>query len=140
MNDSLLGVIAASVLVIAVVQVAMFVWATRLVKRVSDSVERLEQDVQPILAGLRTVAAEGARAATLAAAQVERVDQVLGLLRTQIDRTVRVVQDTVFAPARDAAALLQALRDMLFGGGARGAGGDRRRRQPAEDDDALFIG
>lgn len=140
MNDALLGVLAASVLVIAVVQVAMFVWATRVARRVSDSVERLERDVQPILAGLRTVASEGARAATLAATQVERVDQMLALLRTQIDRTVRTVQDTVFAPARDAAAFLQALREVFFGAGARSAGSDRRRRQAADDDDALFIG
>jgi ABC-type multidrug transport system fused ATPase/permease subunit len=139
-SDALLGVIAAAVVVIAVTQVALFMWATRTARDVRESVRRLEQEVHPILSGLRVVASEGAKAATMASAQVERFDEMLTLLRRQVDRTVRTVQDTVLAPARDAAALLQALRDVFFGGGARGAAGERRRRQPADDDDALFIG
>jgi hypothetical protein len=36
-------------------------------------------------------------------------------------------------------ALVQAVKEVLFGAGPRSAG-ERRRRTSAEDDDALFIG
>jgi uncharacterized protein YicC (UPF0701 family) len=138
-NDALLRVLAAAVVVIAVVQVAMFVWATRLARRVGESVERLERELRPVLTGLQTIASEGARAATMAASQVEQIERIVGHLRQQIDRTVQTVRQTVVTPARDAMALVQAVKEVLFGGGARSAG-ERRRRTSAEDDDALFIG
>ena len=140
MNDAILVIIAIAVVAIAIVQVAMFVWLTRTVRTVGDSITRLEQDVRPILAGLQVMASEAARAATAAAAQVNRVDEMLDVLRQRVDRTIFTLQETILSPAREVLAVLQALRDVFFGGGRRSAAGDPRRRQPAEDDDALFIG
>ena len=140
MNDAILVIIAIAVVAIAIVQVAMFVWATRLAKRVGDSVTRLEQEVRPILTGLQVVASEAARAATAAAVQVNRVDELLGDLRQRVDHTVATLQETLLSPARDMLALLQAIREVFFGGGRRSTSSDPRRRQPVEEDDALFIG
>jgi hypothetical protein len=139
-NDAILGIIAIAVVAIAIVQVAMFVWAMRVARRVGDSVKRLEQDVRPILAGLQVVASEAARAATAAAAQVNRVDEMLSVFRQRVDSTMLALHETILSPARDLLTLLQAVRDAFLGGGRRSAAGDSRRRQPAEDDDALFIG
>jgi hypothetical protein len=138
-NDLILWIVAISVLVIAIVQVAMFIWATRLARRVGESVTRLEQDVRPILTGLQTMAAEAARAATVAASQVERAVQMIEALRQRIDGTVRALQATLLTPARELMALLQAFREVFFGGRGRSTS-DARRRQAAEEDDALFIG
>ena len=140
MNDAILVIIAIAVVAIAIVQVAMFVWLTRTVRTVGDSITRLEQDVRPILAGLQVMASEAAREATAAAAQVNRVDEMLDVLRQRVDRTIFTLQETILSPAREVLAVLQALRDVFFGVGRRSAAGDPRRRQPAEDDDALFIG
>lgn len=140
MNDAFLGIIAIAVVAIAIVQVTMLVWAARVAKRVGDSVTRLEQEVRPILTGLQVVASEAARAATAAAVQVNRVDEILGDFRKRVDQTITTLQDTILSPARDVLAMLQALREVFFGGARRSATNDPRRRQPVEDDDALFIG
>ena len=140
MNDAILVIIAIAVVAIAIVQVAMFVWVTRTVRTMGDSMTRLERDVRPILAGLQVMVSEATRAATAAAGQVNRVDEMLDALRQRVDRTIFTLQETILSPARDVLAVLQALREVFFTGGRRSTAGDTRRRQPAEDDDALFIG
>lgn len=140
MTDLFLGTIAVAVLVMAIIQVAVIVWAARTASRVGAAVERLEHDVRPIVANLQTIAADAARATAVAAAQVERADEALSSLRLRVDETVIALQDTLLRPARDVMAMLQALREVFFGGAQRPPRGDPRRRTASEEEDALFIG
>lgn len=139
MTELFLGIIAGSVLVMAVIQVAAVVWAARTARRVNDLAARVERDLQPVVQSLQTLSAEAARAAALAAVQMERADEMMSGLRDRLDETVRGVQDTLLRPARDLMSLLQTLRD-LFARAPAGPGRyDTRKRQPDEED-ALFIG
>jgi hypothetical protein len=139
-TEVFLGIIALGVLTMATIQVAVIVWAARTAKRVEGAVSRLEQEVRPIVANLQALTAEAARATAVAAAQVDRADEVITGLRERIDETVHAVQASLLRPARDLMAMVQALRDVFFGGAGRPPAGDHRRRTPAEDEDALFIG
>lgn len=137
MTDVFLGIIAVSVLVMALIQVAAAVWAARTARRVDDVVARLERDLHPILQSLQAISAEAARAAAVAAVQVDRADQMMVVVRDRLDEALRVVQETLLKPARDVVAMLQSLREVFRG--AAGPGRYGRKRQ-AEDEDALFIG
>ena len=113
MTNVFLGVIAVAVLVMAGIQVAAVVLAARAARRIDSLADRLERDIQPVVANLNALTGEAARATALATAQVERVDGLFSDL---------------------AAALtgwLSAFRDFRK---------PAARRQGVEDDDALFIG
>ena len=71
MTELFLGVIAAAVLIMAIIQVAAIVFALRAARRVDDAVSRFEQHVQPIVANLQSISTDAARATSVASAQVE---------------------------------------------------------------------
>ena len=135
-----LGTIAVAVLVMAIIQVAAIVFAARAARRVGDAFARLEQDVRPIIANLQALSADAARATAVAASQVDRADQMLGALRERLEQTVILMQQNLLRPMREIMAMLQAIKDVFFGGARTASPGDGRRRQPAEEEDALFIG
>ena len=140
MNDLFLGAIAVAVMVMAIVQVATILWAARTAKRVGDAVARLEHELRPVVTSLQAMAADAARVSAVAAAQADKVDQMLGQLRERVDQTVFSLQETILTPAREVMAMLQALKEVFFGGDKRRSAYDTRRRQPADEEDALFIG
>ena len=139
MNDVFLGVIATAVAVMAVIQVAAIVVAMRAARRVGDAVSRLETDVRPIVANLKSMSADAARAANIASEQAQRAEQLIGDLTSRVNDTVAAVEETVARPVREAYAMLQGLM------GAVAAFRERPRtpaRQGAgsEEEDSLFIG
>ncbi|HET9831056.1 MAG TPA: hypothetical protein VFP91_05090, partial [Vicinamibacterales bacterium] len=81
-----LGIIAMATLVTAILQVVVLVAAAQLVKRVGRFVDIIEEDVRPIIASVGNIARDASRVASLAAAQVERADQMLS-------STVRRLED-----------------------------------------------
>lgn len=119
MTDLFLGVIALAVLVMAAIQVAAIVFAARAARRVRDAVDRLEQNVQPIMANLQVMTSEAARASSAAAAQVQRAEQLIG---------------EAFGTVQGIVAALASL--------GKGSGREASRKRPAaaEEEDVLFIG
>jgi hypothetical protein len=137
-NDVFLGVIALATLAIAIAQIAVIVVAGRAVRRVADLAEQFERDVKPLFGHLNAIGRDAARAAALATAQVERVDQVFTDVALRFEKTLSTVQDTVIGPVREGRALIsafkaamQAVRELRQSG--------RPRQSRAEDEDALFI-
>ena len=126
MTDVFLGIIAVSVLVMAVIQVGAIVFAARAAKRVGKAMARFEDDVRPIVANLKAVSDDVARIASVAVAQAEQAEEVLGRLRETIDGLIRTVQD--------------AIRRIFPWTAWWSRRADPRRRQPPEEDDPLFIG
>jgi hypothetical protein len=108
-NDVYLGVIAVAVAVMAVIQVAAIVVAMRTARRVGDAVSRLEGDLRPIVANLKLMSADAARTASIASAQAQRAEQLIGDLTARVNSTVAVVEETVIGPAREAYAVVQGL-------------------------------
>lgn len=140
MSDVFLGVIAAAVLVMAIIQVTAIVFAIRAARRVGDAVGRLEQEVKPIMANVQAVSSEAARAAGVAAAQVDRLEGVVGEISKRVDETAAAVQSTIVGPAREGYALFQGLLAALAAVRRQGGGPSRRRPAAAEEEDPLFIG
>ena len=136
-TDVFLGVIAAATLITSILQVGVLVAAGRLAMRLMRLVDRLEREVKPIFSHLDAIGRDAARAASLAAAQVERADGLFADLTQRIETTMDTVQTAVGTPAREGAAILAGFRAALAT--FRGVRGNRGRRARGEDEDALFI-
>jgi hypothetical protein len=131
-----LAIIAGATLASAIVQIGVIVAATLLVRRINRLATQVEQELKPLFAHLNAIGRDASRAASLAVAQVERVDRLLGDATRKIEQTLNTVQATIVAPAREGLALLSALRaamDVLRD--KRG----RARQRGGEEEDALFI-
>ncbi len=138
MNDLLLGIIAVSVLAMAVIQVAGIVYAARMARRLGDVAERLEQDIRPIVTNLQALTAEAARTTAMAAAAVDRADRLFADVAQRVEQTLGAVPGLIEA-ARNSFNVVSGLQGLLAAfRGLRSTG----RRSPAniEEEDALFIG
>ena len=139
MNDVWLGIIAMGVAVMAAIQIGAIVVALRLAKRMDRLASQLEEDIKPVMANITRMTAEAARAASVAATQIESADRVFGEFAQRVEQTLGAVQSRVFGPAREGAALLAGIRAALAAfRDLRDSG--RRRGSVVEDEDALFIG
>jgi len=138
-SEVFLGVIAASVVVMALVQLGMVVVAARAARRFERLASLLENDIRPVVASLQALTADAARATALATAQVERADRLFGDVAARVEQTLAAVQDTLIAPAREGFAWLSGLKAVLSA-----LLDTKRPPQPkrggVEDDEALFIG
>jgi uncharacterized protein YoxC len=131
-----LGVIAVATLATAVVQIGVLVAASRLARRTERLIELVDQEIRPILGHLNAISRDASHAASLAAAQVERVDRVFAMLVERLEATLDTIQTAVGRPAREATALVAGLRAALSFIRDLRAG---RARSRADDEDALFI-
>lgn len=138
MNDVLLGVIAAAVVVMAAIQVGAIIYMARLSRRVDQLTTTFEREVSPLLVSLTQVGQTAGRAASLALAQVERFDRLFADLSVRLQETMTIVQNAVIAPVREGTALIVAIKTALAALG--GVGSPRRPGDRVEDEDALFIG
>ena len=139
MNDLFLGIIAVSVLMMAVVQVAVVVLALRASERINRLTSQFEQEIRPVVANLQTITADAARATAVAATQVERADKLFADLAARLDQTLAAVQNSVLGATRGGGAwlaglkaALAVLRDLRQS--------PRTRSTSVEEEDALFIG
>ena len=139
MNDLYLGVIAAAVTAMAVIQVVAIVVAMRTARRVGDVVTRFEDDVRPIVSNLKSMSADAARTASIASTQAQRAEQLIGDLTARVNDAVAAVEATVVAPAREAYAIMQGLLAAL-GAFRQGPPPPGRRPPSSDDEDSLFIG
>jgi hypothetical protein len=128
-----LGLMALALLTMAAVQVAFAIQAAKLARQAADAMESVRREVRPLIEKATRVTDDAARAASLAAAQVERVDQMMRTTTERIDETMGIVQHAIIVPVRQGAAVVAAVRaafDVLRG----------RRRQGHDEDEALFVG
>ena len=137
-SEVFLGIIAVATLATAVVQIAVLVAAGMLTRRLGRLADQVERDLSPLLTSLNAIGKDAARAATLATAQVERVDQLFGDVAQRLDTTLGVIQNAITAPAREGAALMVGLRaavDAL----RRSIANRPSRTRTSDEEDALFI-
>lgn len=134
-----LGIIAAATLLMALIQTGVIVGGWILARRVSRLVDEIEREIKPLAGNLNAMAKDAARAAAVAAAQVERLDKLLGDLTTRVEQTAATVQNVIVAPLRDGAAVLAGIRAAIAvfrDLSKRSSAGSAR----SEEEDALFIG
>ena len=131
-----LGVIAAATLVTAIVQVGVLVAAGRLARRIERLTDKIDRELTPFLGHVNAIGRDASRAASLAAAQVERADRLFADLVQRIERLMNTMQDAVGGTAREGAAILAGLRAALTVIRETRAS---RVRARSEDEDGLFI-
>jgi hypothetical protein len=140
-SELFLGIIAISVLAMALIQVGALVAGVRLARRVDQIAQQVEQEIKPLMANLAAVTAEAARTAEMASRQVQRVDQLFGDVAARVDQTLSVAQQFVHGPAKNGMALLSGVQAAVSAfKGIREASRRRRRTSPGLEDDSLFIG
>jgi len=130
-----LGTIAVATLTTAVLQVAVLLAAGLLVRRLQRLVDHLDRELKPVFESIQAIARDASRAASLATAQVERIDRAIGDLLQALDSVVTTVQRVLSGPVAGGAAWLVGFRTILnLFRDLRS-----RRRPNADDEDALFI-
>jgi hypothetical protein len=135
-----LGVIAVAVTIMAGVQVGVVVFGARLARRVDQMASQLDREIKPLLTNLNKVGEEAARAAQLAAAQVERVDRLFGDVALRVEDTAANLQSAILTPAREGFALLSGLRAAFAALREIRSTNAPARAARQEDEEALFIG
>jgi hypothetical protein len=133
-----LGIIAVAMLTTAVVQVFVLISAGRITRRLDRMVTQVERDISPLIASLNAIGQDAARAASLATAQMERVDRLLGEAAQRVEATLGVIQNAISAPAREGAALMVGFRAALEAL-RRSVANRSSRSRSGDDEDALFI-
>lgn len=144
MIEFFLGVIAVSVLAMAIGQVVAVVIATRALRSVGERVGTLETTLRPIVDNIQRITDDTARATAVATAQVERVDRLMDNVVGRVEETFTALHDTILRPAQNGWAVFQGVRDAMRGFFDRA----NYRSQPrshgpspaAAEDDASFIG
>jgi hypothetical protein len=134
-GELFLGIIAFATLITAIIQIGVLVAAGLLARRLTMLPDRVEREVKPLFAHLDNIGREATRAATLATAQVERVDQLFADVVRRTGETMDTVQGAIAVPAREASAVIAGFRAIVAT--LRQARPTRGRR--ADDEDALFI-
>ena len=130
-----LGIIAMATLVTAILQVVLLMAGWQLVRRITTFVEDMEREVRPILGHVNSIARDASRVASLAAAQVERADQLLNSAVVRIEDLLASLSETVIKTMREGNALMMGIRAVMAAVQAFRA----RKRGRGEDDEALFI-
>ena len=131
-----LSVIAVATFVSAVIQIGVLVAAGRLAMRMNRLADRVERELKPVFGHLDSIGRDAARAASLAAVQVERADGLIADVVQRVEHTRDAMQTAVATPAREGTAILAGFRAAIS---ALRDGRSGRPRTRGEDEDALFI-
>lgn len=136
-----MGVMAASLAIMASIQVGLIMVGIRVARQMTAATEELRREVRPLVEKAHRIADEAARATSLATQQVERLDRFMATTTDRIDDTLSTVQGIMAGPVRQASTAVTAFRAVMS---IVREWNSRRprdaRRHAREDDDALFVG
>lgn len=136
-SNLLLGIIAGSVLLMAVLQLGAVLLLARYAKRLMQVTEDLQREITPLVAKVGAIADEAQRAAALATRQVERVDALVGDVTRRVQETGNAIHSMVTGPVRQGGAVVSGLRAALT---ALLTTRTDPRFERDEEEDALFVG
>ena len=137
-ETAILGVIAVSTALMAVVQIGAIVVLARVALQVRDIVATLQQDIRPLIGRANQIADEAAKTAALASVQAQKIDRLVTDLSRRVEDTSAIVQQAIITPAREGMAIVAALKAGF--GALRNMRDARGRHSGVEEEDALFIG
>ena len=132
-----LGLIAASVVLMALMQIGAVIVLARYAKRLTAITEDLQREIKPLIGRVNAIAEEAHRATVLASKQVERVDLLVGDVTRRVQETGDALQSLVTRPMRQGSAVVTGLRAVLA---ALLTSKPDRRFERDEEEDALFVG
>lgn len=137
-----LAVMAISLAVMAVIQIGLIIVGLRVAQRATVAIEDLRKELGPLTDKLNRIADEASRAASLAALQVERVDQLMSTATVRVDQTLGLLQNVVSGPVRQGVTAINAFRAALsiFRGWQGRKAAKRAAPVISDEDDQLFVG
>ena len=138
MTNLFLGIIAIAVAIMAVIQVAAIVFAMSAARRIGQVADRLERELKPVVSNLQSITSEAARAASLAAAQMDRADRLFADFSRRAEQVMAAVP-SILGPAGKGLSFLNGLKAALAAIQELRRSSRRRAAHPDEED-ALFIG
>jgi hypothetical protein len=106
-------VMAVSLAVMAIIQIALIVVVIRLVQKMTGSVEQLRQDVRPVLEQATRAAEDARKVSALAVVYAERIDELLATTTRRVDATLGIVQGLMNGPVRQGTAVVSAFGAVL---------------------------
>jgi hypothetical protein len=122
----------------AIMQVALIVFAVSAARRIGEVAERVERDLKPVVSNLQSMTTEAARVTALAAAQMERADRLFGDVGRRAEQVMAAVP-ALLGPAGKGFAFLNGIKAALAA--IQELRRSSRRGAPHHDEeDALFIG
>ena len=134
-----LGVMAVCLVVMTTIQIGLIIVGVRVAKQTTAAIDDLRRELRPLSEKVNRIAEDAARATSLAALQVERLDQMMASTASRLDDTLGVVQGLMSGPVKGGAtaiAVFRAAFSMFREWKARG----HRTRTVRDDDEALFVG
>jgi len=143
-NDSaatlFLGIMAASLAVMALVQVWLIVAGLRVAKKLGVAIDDIRREMRPLMDKVNRIADDAGRATSLARQQIERVDEFMATATSRINDTLSIVQGVVSGPVRQGAVVMSVMRGAMAAfrqwQTRKGAGPPRE----PDEDDAWFVG
>ena len=138
MTNVFLGIIAVAVAIMAIIQVAAIVFAMSAARRIGQVADRIEQDLRPVMSNLQAISSEAAKAASLAALQMERADRMFADLARRAEQVMSAVP-SLLGPAGKGFAFLNGIKAALAAIQELRRSSRRGAAHP-EEEDALFIG
>jgi hypothetical protein len=114
----------------------VLVAASRLARRVERLIDHVEHEAKPIFGHLNAIGRDASRAASLATAQVERVDRLVGAVAERLEDLLHTLQSVMGRPARDGAALIAGFKAAMSIVREVRAG---RARARTDEEEAMFI-
>ena len=138
-SDVFLGVIAAGVMTMALIQIGAIIAAMRLARQTQQMLMSVQQEVRPLVARVHAVADEASRTLGLATAQAQKVDRLVTDLSRRVEETATILQQAIITPAREGLAIVAAIKAALSAlRGLRDL--HPRHGRHSDEEDPLFIG
>jgi hypothetical protein len=132
-----LGIMAVSLAAMAILQIALIIVGIRAAQKLAAVAEDLRREVRPLMEKVNRIADDANRVTSLAALQVERIDQIMSTTAVRFDETLGVIQGLVSGPIRQSAVVIAAFKAAM----AAFRGWQTRKDRPRDsDDDAWFVG
>ncbi len=136
-----LGIMAASLAVMAIIQVALIIAGILAIRKLGAVADELRREVAPLMDKVNRIADDASRVTALAALQVERVDQFMAATTTRVDQTLGIVQGLLSGPVRQSTVLIAAFRAAMAAFRGWQDRKSRGKRDAAVDDeDTWFVG
>jgi L,D-peptidoglycan transpeptidase YkuD (ErfK/YbiS/YcfS/YnhG family) len=112
-TDVFLGVIAASVLIMALVQVGMVVAALIAARKVNALTRRVEREIEPVVAHAHAIVHQVQEGVMMATEKVHRFEDSVVRIADRVEGTVGTVQSGIMVPAREGAALVAGAKAVM---------------------------
>lgn len=131
-----LGVMAVSLAIMTALQCVVALTVVKAARETVQSVRDFQRDMKPLMDKAHRIADDAGRTAAIAAAQAQRIDNLVRATTDRVDETLGLVHGAIAGPLRKGSIFVAVVRAAM----AVWDGRKERRRHAREDDDALFVG